>query len=170
MERTIHVLATTPGATRAAIAAAVPLARGAGARLLVLVPQALPPAIDLEGRLDSTEVVVGAYRDLVTELGGEGAVRLCLCSRPDDLSRLLPDHATPCNLRTHTSDPVPYLFFDSEHDGNGGTYSEPGVAAPALRTQTGADVNDLVGKSRIGGSVGSTPVWRMAGVVGALVS
>src|SRR4029077_2680471 len=24
---------------------------------------------------------------------------------------LLPDHATPCALRTHTSDPVPYLFF-----------------------------------------------------------
>jgi hypothetical protein len=92
MERTIHVLATTPGATRAAIAAAVPLARGAGARLLVLVPHAVPPTID--ERLDSTELVVGAYRDLVTELGGEGAVRLCLCSRPEDVSRLLPDHAT----------------------------------------------------------------------------
>src|SRR6266550_1845527 len=48
--------------------------------------------------------------------------------------------------------------------------SEPGVAAPALRAQTGADVNELVGSSRIGGSIGSTPVWRMAGVVGALVS
>ena len=94
MERTIHVLATTPGATRAAIAAAVPLARGAGARLLVLVPHAVPPAIDLAERLDSTEVVVGTYRDLVTELGGEGAVRLCLCSRPEDVSRLLPEHAT----------------------------------------------------------------------------
>ena len=48
--------------------------------------------------------------------------------------------------------------------------SDPGVAAPALRAQTGADVNELVGSSRIGGSIGSTPVWRMAGVVGALVS
>lgn len=94
MERTIHVLATTPGATRAAIAAAVPLARGAGARLLVLVPHALPPASDCEERLDSTDVVVGAYRDLVSELGGQGAVRLCLCSRPEDVSRLLPEHAT----------------------------------------------------------------------------
>src|SRR5689334_14964277 len=94
MERTIHVLATTPGATRAAIAAAVPLARGAGARLLVLVPHALPPAVDLEERPDASDVVVGAYRDLVTELGGDGAVRLCLCSRPEDVSRLLPDHAT----------------------------------------------------------------------------
>ncbi len=42
---------------------------------------------------------------------------------------LLPDHATPCALRTHTSDPVPYLLFDSEHDGAGGIYTERGVAA-----------------------------------------
>lgn len=94
MERTIHVLATTPGATRAAIAAAVPLARGAGARVLVLVPQACPSPIDVDERLDATDRVVGSYRDLVTELGGDGAVRLCLCSRPEDLSRLLPAHAT----------------------------------------------------------------------------
>ncbi|HEY5014418.1 MAG TPA: cofactor-independent phosphoglycerate mutase [Acidimicrobiia bacterium] len=46
---------------------------------------------------------------------------------------LLPDHATPCTLRTHTSDPVPYLLFDSERRGDGGTYSEPGVAdAPVV--------------------------------------
>jgi hypothetical protein len=94
MERTIHVLATTPGATRAAIAAAVPLARGAGARLLVLVPHAFSSPTDRDERRDSTDRVVDTYRDLVTELGGDGAVRLCLCSRPEDLSRLLPAHAT----------------------------------------------------------------------------
>ena len=31
---------------------------------------------------------------------------------------LLPDHATPCGLRTHTSAPVPYLFFDSRGRGS----------------------------------------------------
>jgi len=41
---------------------------------------------------------------------------------------LLPDHATPCNLRTHTDQAVPYLLFDSERPGSGGTYSETGVA------------------------------------------
>ncbi len=41
---------------------------------------------------------------------------------------LLPDHATPCALKTHTSDPVPYLLFDSTVDGPGGTYTEAGVA------------------------------------------
>jgi 2,3-bisphosphoglycerate-independent phosphoglycerate mutase len=42
---------------------------------------------------------------------------------------LLPDHPTPVELRTHTSDPVPYLLVDSEIDGPGGTYSEPATAA-----------------------------------------
>ena len=41
---------------------------------------------------------------------------------------LMPDHSTPCALRTHTSDPVPYLLFDSTADGPGGEYTESGVA------------------------------------------
>jgi len=41
---------------------------------------------------------------------------------------MLPDHATPLALRTHTSEPVPYLLFDSTVDGEGGTYTEAGVA------------------------------------------
>ena len=41
---------------------------------------------------------------------------------------LLPDHATPLRLRTHTADPVPYLLFDSTQDGPGGVYTEAGVA------------------------------------------
>jgi type IV pilus assembly protein PilM len=44
-------------------------------------------------------------------------------------------------------------------------------AAPALRAATGADVQDLVSSSQLGVSTsGSIPRWRMAGVVGALVS
>jgi 2,3-bisphosphoglycerate-independent phosphoglycerate mutase len=46
---------------------------------------------------------------------------------------LLPDHATPCTLRTHTDEPVPYLLFDSEAPAAGGVYTEPGVAtAPVV--------------------------------------
>jgi len=41
---------------------------------------------------------------------------------------LLPDHATPCALQTHTSDPVPYVLFDSTAPDSGGVYSEAGVA------------------------------------------
>lgn len=47
---------------------------------------------------------------------------------------LLPDHPTPVRLKTHTSDSVPYLLFDSTVQGSGGVYSEPatagGVAVP----------------------------------------
>lgn len=41
---------------------------------------------------------------------------------------LLPDHATPCALKTHTSDPVPYLLYDSTVAGPGGEYTERAVA------------------------------------------
>jgi type IV pilus assembly protein PilM len=49
--------------------------------------------------------------------------------------------------------------------------SEAGGATPALRAQTGADVQELVSASQLGvASGGSVPRWRMAGVVGALIS
>ena len=32
---------------------------------------------------------------------------------------ILPDHATPVTLKTHVSDPVPYLIYDSENEVNG---------------------------------------------------
>jgi type IV pilus assembly protein PilM len=49
--------------------------------------------------------------------------------------------------------------------------SEAGGAAPALRAQTGAEVRELVASSQLGVSTGgSVPRWRMAGVVGALLS
>jgi type IV pilus assembly protein PilM len=48
--------------------------------------------------------------------------------------------------------------------------SDTGGALPALRAQTGLEVSELVNSSRLGSSVGSVPKWRMAGVVGALLS
>lgn len=47
---------------------------------------------------------------------------------------------------------------------------ESGGAAPALRAQTGADVRELVANSQLSSNGSSVPRWRMAGVVGALVS
>jgi 2,3-bisphosphoglycerate-independent phosphoglycerate mutase len=41
---------------------------------------------------------------------------------------LLPDHATPTALMTHTPDPVPYLLADSAEDGPGGEYTESWTA------------------------------------------
>jgi 2,3-bisphosphoglycerate-independent phosphoglycerate mutase len=56
--------------------------------------------------------------DLVTGLDEMGPWRMLL----------LPDHPTPTALRTHTTDPVPYLLVDSEVDGPGGTYTERATA------------------------------------------
>lgn len=50
---------------------------------------------------------------------------------------LLPDHATPLELRTHTAEPVPYMLFDSQADGPGGSYTEPATAtAPVVAGHT----------------------------------
>lgn len=56
--------------------------------------------------------------DLVPALDAMGPWRLLM----------LPDHATPWELKTHTTSPVPYLLVDSEQAGPGGVYSEAGVA------------------------------------------
>ncbi|MBV8159789.1 MAG: 2,3-bisphosphoglycerate-independent phosphoglycerate mutase [Acidimicrobiia bacterium] len=46
---------------------------------------------------------------------------------------LLPDHATPTALMTHTPDPVPFLLADSSDDGPGGRYTEAAtVGCPAV--------------------------------------
>ena len=60
--------------------------------------------------------------DLVPALDEMGPWRLLM----------MPDHATPLRTKTHTSDPVPYLLFDSRVDGPGGVYTEAGVADAAV--------------------------------------
>jgi type IV pilus assembly protein PilM len=47
---------------------------------------------------------------------------------------------------------------------------DSGGAAAALRAQTGAEVQELVASSQLGAAAGAVPRWRMAGVVGALIS
>lgn len=50
---------------------------------------------------------------------------------------LMPDHATPVNLGTHTSDPVPYLLHDSGSDVTGRAYTESATAdCPAVAAHT----------------------------------
>jgi type IV pilus assembly protein PilM len=48
--------------------------------------------------------------------------------------------------------------------------SDVSGATPALHSQTGAEVKELVRASQLGLGGGSIPKWRMAGVVGALLS
>ena len=85
-------------------------------------------ATDEAGHLGLADVKVDALERWDTDIIAPvlGALR---ASGTPFRVMLLPDHATPCTIRTHTDEPVPYLFFDSERPGPGGTYSETGVAA-----------------------------------------
>src|SRR6266403_4064531 len=47
---------------------------------------------------------------------------------------------------------------------------DAGGAAPALKNQSGAQVEELITASQIGSTTGTVPRWRMAGVVGACIS
>ena len=44
------------------------------------------------------------------------------------------------------------------------------AAASALKSQSGAQVEELITSSQIGSTTGTVPRWRMSGVVGALIS
>jgi 2,3-bisphosphoglycerate-independent phosphoglycerate mutase len=54
---------------------------------------------------------------------------------------MLPDHATPCTIMTHTAESVPYLLFDSARDGAGGVYTEP-----ATRESVPVPAHELMGR------------------------
>jgi len=91
----VHVLATTFEATRAALSAAIPLAKGSASRLIVIVPKVISYAVPLDDGMDSTEFAVRHYRDLVADFDGSAQVRICLCRRVDDIVRqLLPSGST----------------------------------------------------------------------------
>jgi hypothetical protein len=92
---TIYTIATEFEGTRAALTAAIPLARGSRARLIVLVPQVVPYPLAVDGPVDSTAVASGRFRDLVDELDGVAEVRVCLCRDADDvIGRALPPGAS----------------------------------------------------------------------------
>jgi hypothetical protein len=83
--RPVYVLATTFEATEPAIAAAVPLARGAGSYVVVLVPKFVPYSIALDRSGDSSDFVTRRYRDLLARLGASAEVRVCVCRRVEDV-------------------------------------------------------------------------------------
>ena len=57
---------------------------------------------------------------------------------------VLPDHPTPIALRTHTSDPVPYMLFDSTNHGSRmWHYNEREAAASGIDMPSGAALNPL---------------------------
>lgn len=56
---------------------------------------------------------------------------------------ILPDHPTPIRARTHTSDPVPYLLYDSKADVDGqNTYNEKNAKASEITWEKGYELID----------------------------
>lgn len=65
---------------------------------------------------------------------------------------VLPDHATPIELRTHSDEPVPFVIYDSasEKDNKGASFSEEiGRRSDALIVQNGHELMDLFIRGRI---------------------
>ena len=92
---TIYVLATEFKGTRTALEAAIPLARGSRARLIVLIPQIVPYPLPIDAPAEPTPFAAERYRKLLHELHAEAEVRVCLCRHRDDvILQLLPSHAT----------------------------------------------------------------------------
>ena len=51
---------------------------------------------------------------------------------------VMPDHATPLSLKTHTNDPIPFLIYDSRNPKNGPeTFSEKTAKATDLYIDEG---------------------------------
>ena len=50
---------------------------------------------------------------------------------------VMPDHATPLSLKTHTNDPIPFLIYDSRNPKNG-----PDTFSEATAKETGLYVDE----------------------------
>jgi hypothetical protein len=72
----VRVIATTFGGTRAALAAAVPMARGLGADLSVIVPRIVSCDAEVEAPPASTAFLAERYRDIAREFGAEARVEI----------------------------------------------------------------------------------------------
>ena len=84
-------------------------------------------ATDEAGHQGRSDIKVDALERWDTEVIGPVVDALDAGGEPYRIL-LMPDHATPCSTKTHSSDPVPYMLYDSAHAGAGGRYTEPATA------------------------------------------
>ena len=69
-----------------------------------------------------------------------GPVIEYLKSKGDYRVLVMPDHPTPLSIRTHSSNPVPYLIFDSTRKENGNVFTEQNCQATGNFIAHGPDV------------------------------
>ena len=87
-------------------------------------------ATDEAGHQGRSDVKVDALERWDTDVIGPVVDALDAAGEPYRIL-LMPDHATPCDTKTHSGEPVPYLLYDSARPGAGGRYTEPATAACA---------------------------------------
>ncbi|MFZ7130899.1 MAG: cofactor-independent phosphoglycerate mutase [Eubacteriales bacterium] len=89
---------------------------------------------DLEGKIKSIEIidqkVLAPIKEALDNTGEQYRILI------------LPDHPTPVKVRTHTSDPVPYVFYDShkKYDHKINRFSEKSAKASGIFFKTGPDL------------------------------
>jgi len=59
---------------------------------------------------------------------------------------VLPDHPTPISLKTHTSDPVPFVLYDSRHTRDSGikSYDEDSAKGSGLFVEDGFKLMEMM--------------------------
>ena len=50
---------------------------------------------------------------------------------------IMPDHATPLSLKTHTNDPIPFLIYKKSNPTIGGEFTEDGAKASGIFIENG---------------------------------
>lgn len=89
---------------------------------------------DLPGKIKSVELIdQQVLKPLLDGLEGAGE---------DYRILILPDHPTPIRLRTHTSEPVPFVLFDSrrEQDNKDHAFTEKSAAASGVMVASGKEM------------------------------
>ena len=81
----VHVVATTFDGTHAALMAAVPLAKGSHARLVVVVPRIMSYAVDPRDASDVGAFFARRYKAIVERLGGDARIEIYVCRTIDDV-------------------------------------------------------------------------------------
>ena len=74
-----------------------------------------------------------------------GPVEQALAEMGEYRIMVLPDHPTPLAIRTHSSEPVPFMIYDSEMAGPGASvFSEKAAAETGLYLPQASQLMDLL--------------------------
>ena len=93
---------------------------------------------DAEGKIKAIEKIDEAIGFIVEKLTEK---------KEDFVMAILPDHPTPLCLRTHVSDPVPFIVYNSVRNGNSGLEYNEEAAQKGLYLSNGRALLRLMMKS-----------------------